>query len=318
MNIITLLDPSICSLNQGDKIIMEAITPELQSLFPDDHFVHCPTHEYLGHNNRSLVAKSRYSFVCGTNLLSSNMNQFNQWKINLRDAWDRYHCILAGVGWWKYQEPPNLYTKLLLRRVLSREHIHSVRDGYTAEMLRCIGFDNVVNTGCPTMWNLSSQHIAAIPHKKATSVILTLSDHSMDPVQDRAILKLTIDNYERVMFWPQGAEDIDYISSFGDTHKITILAPTLAALDQALAAKNPLDYVGTRLHAGIRALQHGKRSIIIGIDNRALEMQKDFCLPVVLRGEHEELENMIIAPFETALTLPWDNLVKWKRQFLKS
>ena len=44
-----------------------------------------------------------------------------------------------------------------------------------------------------------------------------------------------------------------------------------------------IDYVGTRLHAGIRALQHKKRTIIIGIDNRAIEKAKDFNLTVIDR-----------------------------------
>ena len=54
-----------------------------------------------------------------------------------------------------------------------------------------------------------------------------------------------------------------------------------------------LDYVGTRLHAGVRAMQKGRRSIILSIDNRAREMGKDYNLNVIERNDIYKLEEYI-------------------------
>jgi polysaccharide pyruvyl transferase WcaK-like protein len=82
-----------------------------------------------------------------------------------------------------------------------------------------------------------------------------------------------------------------------------------------LASDLDIDYVGNRLHAGIRALQHGRRTIIVAIDNRAREMGQDFALPTVDRTDIERLEHLVPAPFETAVKLPNEAIARWKAQF---
>ena len=47
---------------------------------------------------------------------------------------------------------------------------HSVRDSYTKKMLNSIGINNVVNTSCPTVWNITPDHLATIPDTKAKYV----------------------------------------------------------------------------------------------------------------------------------------------------
>ena len=54
-------------------------------------------------------------------------------------------------------------------------------------------------------------------------------------------------------------------------------------------SNSELDYVGTRLHAYIRAVQHGKRAINIVVDDRGKEMGRDFNLTIVRRGEWEKI-----------------------------
>ena len=77
-----------------------------------------------------------------------------------------------------------------------------------------------------------------------------------------------------------------------------------------------VDYVGTRLHGGIRALQKNIRTIIIGVDNRALEKKKDFHLPVIDRNEIEDLEYLIQKDYKLDIKLPNDNINKFKKSFL--
>ena len=75
---------------------------------------------------------------------------------------------------------------------------------------------------------------------------------------------------------------------------------------------------GNRLHAGLRALQHGRRTIIVEIDNRAREMGADFGLPTVGRTDFQRLEQMILAPLELAVKTPHAAIDRWKAQFLEA
>ena len=79
---------------------------------------------------------------------------------------------------------------------------------------------------------------------------------------------------------------------------------------------NDVDYIGTRLHAGIRALQNQKRTLILSVDNRATEMGKDFNLPVVSRKDiHFVEKNFIKSTFNTDIKRPFEIISQWKNQF---
>ena len=79
-----------------------------------------------------------------------------------------------------------------------------------------------------------------------------------------------------------------YFKTLKKTNEIEIINPHLSDYDNFLK-KHEVDFIGTRLHGGIRALQHKRRSIIIGIDNRATELNRDFNLPVV---NQENISNL--------------------------
>ena len=70
------------------------------------------------------------------------------------------------------------------------------------------------------------------------------------------------------------------------------------------------------MHAGIRALQKKKRTIILAVDHRALEKKKDFQLTVLDRNDIHLLEGMIDDRFKTDIQLPLENIQAWKNQFL--
>ena len=92
--------------------------------------------------------------------------------------------------------------------------------------------------------------------------------------------------------------------------------PQLASLDECLE-REAVDYVGTRLHAGIRAMQKGRRSLIIGIDNRAIEMGTDFNLPVVRRDDvAKSLQGRIDGSWETHIRLDHQAIRTWRGQFV--
>ena len=82
-----------------------------------------------------------------------------------------------------------------------------------------------------------------------------------------------------------------------------------------LLRNHDVDFVGSRLHGGIRALNFKRRSLIIGVDNRALEINKDTNLPFIDRSRIEDIEKWVNRSFETEINLPYDNINEWKAQF---
>jgi hypothetical protein len=181
--------------------------------------------------------------------------------------------------------------------------------------LKAIGISNGLNTGCPTMWGLTAEHCAAIPTQKASHVICTLTDYNRDPQNDRAMLDILLANYRTVHLWLQGRDDLSYVQELGYENKLHLISGTLAEFDAVLAQKD-LDYVGTRLHAGIRALSKGHRSLIISIDNRAECIGADTGLPILPREDiPSALQARLRGQIETVIRMPWETIAKWKAQF---
>ena len=309
---ILLFDTALESSNLGDQIIMESVDRVLASLFPHASIARVPTHRFPRWNERRLMRGSTLRIVGGTNLLSSNMDVYRQWRLHDRHIRSAADSILMGVGWWQYQDPPDDFTVDLLHRLLDHDYLHSVRDSYTERMLRAAGFTNVINTGCPTLWSLTTAHCAEIPTGPAHSVVATVTDYNMSPEDDAFLLQTLSEHYERVYLWGQSQTDIDYGRVLNGT--IVPVEPTLQAFDDLLA-KTEIDYVGTRLHAGIRAIQRKRRALIIAIDNRATEMAKDFSINTIERREHQQLSAMIRSPLVTSIRVPRKAITAWKEQF---
>jgi polysaccharide pyruvyl transferase WcaK-like protein len=313
MKIITILDTSICSTNLGDQIIMDSIRVHLSNLCKDRLFVQVPTHDWISKESHLLMQQSEKIIIGGTNLLSSNMNSYKQWKIGFWDSLFVNNIMLMGVGWWQYQQKPNYYTKLLYNRLLSDRHLHSVRDSYTEQQLRSIGFSNVINTACPTMWDLTPEHCATIPKEKSNSVLVTFTEYNQKKEDDAKVIDLLTKEYEHIFFWTQQPKDYEYMQGICG-ERATYIQPSLKALDKILC-EGDMDYIGTRLHAGIRALQHKKRTLILAVDNRAAEIAKDTNLPVIQRDDINGIEKWIYSKSETHVKLPDANIKEWKSQF---
>lgn len=337
---ITKISPAVSTGNVGDYIIRKHCTAVIDDMFQDAFTVEVPTHETLSKLAMRHVNTSDFAFVCGTNLLASDMKNVKQWNITLHDVrrmrtvmigkrdlirpavvkskFEKMHVILLGVGWHQYQNEPTAYTRRLLSTLLDAHYIHSVRDSYTAEKLKAIGMTNVVNTACPTMWPLSEAHCASIPHDKAKRVVTTLTNYNINADYDRTMLRMLKKNYGHVFVWIQAVEDFAYLQKLPEyiDGGITAVPPTLAAYDMLLASGD-IDYVGTRLHGGIEALNHGRRSLVLAVDNRATEIGKDTNLPVMDRKSAVELiEERINSSWATEIVLPNDNISLWKSQFV--
>ena len=102
------------------------------------------------------------------------------------------------------------------------------------------------------------------------------------------------------------------IISLGDYNVIKSSVESL----NCILCRTDIDYVGTRLHAGIRAFNMGKCFLIIAVDNRARQMGENKGLPVIERFDSREaLVNATHSTIRYEIHLPWDNIEQWKRQW---
>lgn len=317
MKPIMLYNPAAASLNLGDEIIFQSCIEVIHGLFPDNFYINVSTHQSATARLLWKTRRVKTRFVCGSNLLDSHMaGRIKQWHIMPWHVPFMGPAILLGVGWRTYQQKPDFYTNWLWNTVLSKAHIHSVRDAYTEEKLKQIGVTNVLNTGCPTIWNLSQEFCADIPKQKADNVVCTITDYRQNLDRDRQLLRTLAQHYKTVYFWTQGLSDSEYLKSLQVNVDLVMVSPSLKKYDELLSSNLDIEFVGTRLHAGIRALQHKRRSLILGIDNRAREKQRDINLPVILPEHLDNLGDYLIEPRITEIKANWSNIDKWKAQFL--
>jgi hypothetical protein len=309
---INVFDTAAESDNLGDTIIMEAVWNVLAELFGDAEFITTPTHR------RATIAELRaggsapVSIVGGTNILKSHMLVRGNWKVTPLDYLIWRNVILLGVGWQQYAGDADLATRLFFRTVMSKSGLHSVRDMDTYEKLRRV-VPSVVYTGCPTMWQLDDVHCRRISQRKARNAIFAVTYYRSAPEQDRALFDLLKRKYDTVYFWPQQARDVPYAQEIGLSGCVPI-DPDVAAYDRLLA-EDDVDFVGARLHGGIRALQKGRRALIVPVDNRAIEIAKSTNLPIASRDNPALIEQWIDNPAPVRLTMPWDAIERWKNQF---
>lgn len=303
--------------NLGDYIIMHYCNKILDELFPVYQSVHVSTHLMPSAEQEIAVKQTKYKFVCGTNLLTSNIEHHWRWILpdGIRRKMNYRNVILLGVGWGEYQENCTAYSRMVYRTMLNHNLLHSVRDQYTLEKLQQAGFKNVINTGCPTTWTLTPDFCRDIPKEKSKDVVTTITDYRRDTEKDNEMLGILSRNYDHIYLWLQGKHDEEYLKTLNIPGNLTTIPANLEAYEKILGGGG-VDYVGTRLHAGIHALNYKIRSIILAVDNRATEMGRDVKLPVIQRSDITEiLEEKIQSEFTTEIQIKQENIESFKAQF---
>ena len=321
MKKILLLDTSVASQNKGDDIIMECVRKELQFILKDNFEYTLPTHVSPFHwyqvwrNSNRLQSYSdcELKFIGGSNILCKDLlTHYPQWNINWFNCKPLIGSIGVGVGAGA-GEHTNWYTRKMYQRILSHDYYHSVRDERTKEFVESLGL-KAINTGCVTMWMLTPEFCKTIPAKKSERVVFTLTRRGEHDTDDQILIDTLQDNYGEVFFWPQGMFDDEYLHSFRNIEGIKVLPASKSAYDEFLK-KNQTDYVGTRLHGGIYAMRHGRRAIIIAIDERAREINMNNHINCVDKKEINQLPNVINSEFETKLNMNFEAIEHWKSQF---
>ena len=317
MKKILLFDTSIGTDNIGDDIIVDYCYKQLLSTLGKSAFMcRTPTHLEIGKTTYQLNRESEYSFVLGPNILKSTILWNKKWKLSCWDVAHLRNLCLMGAGWGSYTKyDVDPYTKWVYKKILTKKVYHSVRDSYTEKRLKAIGVDHVVNTACPTMWNLTPEYCSLIPKKKAKSVVTALTFYRKDVEKDLQMLEILYRNYERIYLWPQQIEDLEYLAILNLKFNVEILHPSLSAYDYFLL-NNDTDFIGSRLHGGIRALNFKKRTLIVGVDNRAIEISRDTNLPVINREDIVFLDEKINKDLNIDIYLPLENIRFWKSQFI--
>lgn len=320
---IVKFNTSYGSLNLGDYIINESVDKELSTLFEGNFVLNYPTHTpvitFYQSFNRNMLIKNcnnaKYKFLCGTNILAKNMlHPWPNWNINIFNCKPYHNTVLVGCGMAGNFNKANLYTRHLYKKILSKELIHSTRDEKTKQFLERMGY-KAINTGCATLWQLTSDHCKDIPCKKSNAVVFTLTDYCKDYNRDIKLIEILRKNYAKLYYWVQGSEDFDYLRELSaDINDIELIYGLEAYRN--LLQRSKIDYVGTRLHAGIFAMQNKRRSIILIVDNRARDMKETYNLVAIERSDIDKLDSVINSSFKTDVKIDIDKIAKWKAQFI--
>lgn len=318
-----IFDTSVGSMNVGDQIINNSFNINMKDVYGNGFVVrygtHIPTSHFYQNNKYNrfyrYIKSCTAKFIVGTNILSNNMLEpWPNWNVNIFNCSPYRDSILVGCGYAAGSDRVNLYTKLLYSKILSKDMIHSVRDERTKRILNKLGY-KAINTGCVTMWGLTKDHCNKIPAKKHKNVIFTLTDYKKDTQYDQCLIDILNENYEKVYYWIQGSGDLEYIKTLKHTENIIMVNPNLEDYKKTLI-ENDIDYVGTRLHAGVYAMQNFVRSIILIVDNRARDMKETYNLPAIERNEiKEKLKDMIKSEYETRINIDEEKIREWKEQF---
>ena len=155
MKKVSIFDPSILSYNLGNEIISNSINKFISENLNDSFVIKLQYTERLRKKSKTHIQNSDLVILAGTNSLSSNMFSLEQFPIQPFDLISINNILLCGVGWFQYQNKPNLVNRKLLKILLRKDMTHSVRDTYTKRMLNSIGINNVINTSCPTVWDIT-------------------------------------------------------------------------------------------------------------------------------------------------------------------
>jgi len=326
LRIVSLLDTSIASMNKGDGIIMDSIEREIHDLVKDDFVINFPTHLVAFPRLKSfrwgrarIAKRSDIKIVCGTDLFWPNMlaRPNTLWNISLWNYKPFAGSVFCGVGMTSkpgQSEKMTWYSRILWKKILSEDLVHSVRDEKTKNALEDMGL-RAVNTGCPTMWMLTPEFCASIPVKKADAAVTALSDKK-NRASDQALIDLLLEKYDKVFLWLQGHKDIKYLGTLKNSDKLTIIPPSVEAYRKVLS-ENVLDYIGPRLHAGVFAMQHRRRSVILGVDHRASHFATEFNIPYLPRTGIDGIRNWIDSEQVTDVRMDYEAIDLWKSQLAR-
>jgi hypothetical protein len=308
MLMIVIADPGAATTNAGDRIIAESINLEFVGpLRAAGHEVKLvPMHGRLSDHDRELLREAEDVVVCGTNLLSDHMRFRRAWHWSKKDIeLCRGRLTFLGVGWWQYQRSGIDPISAVWLRHLAGDKPWAVRDQYSVSKLRLAGLE-AVHLSCPTLWSVRKQILPSTQDR----VVMTFTDYGQDPLSDSRLIRIVNEQFDDVVFWPQGPGDAEYIERIRGGIG-TIVGGPLENFDAALSTFDTA-YVGLRLHGGIRAMQKNIPSLILSIDNRAREISSSVGLRAPSRHAAREYLSLLRSGSSVVIDVPSGAVRDWK------
>lgn len=323
MNIV-VFDTAIGTFNRGDDIILHSTEKCLAPILENNYVMNLGTHinnfnlyHYLRNSKKlKYVDNCDYKFIMGTNLLTGDIiRSIGQWSVGPLSKRIYRNSIVVGVGVTKNNQKLTFYTKAFYKDILRTDIAHSVRDEQSKAMLESIGGVPVINTGCPTLWGLTPNVCDKIPTKKAPNAVLTISGQKkyQQPEYDQKLIDTVEANYDKIYFWVQTYEDEIYLQSL--KHKKEFQFVYSLKNYGEICDNAQVDYVGTRLHGGIFAMQHGVRAVILEIDHRAKGFREINNINTLQRENMDALADMLHGTIKTEIYLREKEIHEWMAQF---
>jgi len=297
-----LLDPAAnprrdYSFNLGDSIIGRHCQVIIRSLFPQHDLVKIPLHVPLSSADLRRIRQADFAFVGGSNVLKSRRGKDP--RLTVKPRWralfpPRLELILLGMGWATADAFVSPAQRLYYRSILSHTLRHSLRDASALANLQRIGFESALHTGCPTLWELKESSLNLKFDAARPDAVLTLAGHHPQRERDEALVRAVLEHTPgKIFFFAQHEEDAHCLRSLDafkrNSAHFELLPPSIDAYLELLKSAGRLNYIGTRLHGGIEALNHGLPTLIVAIDHRAREMRRGSGLPVIERSDAEGL-----------------------------
>lgn len=319
-----IFNTAVGSSNRGDDIIFNSAEEFLVDVLDYGYTMYFGTHVknislfHLNSPKVKFAKEADYKFILGTNLLTANVwRTMGQWQIGIWDRCIYKNSILMGAGTKVSNKEMTAGTRRMYEQILRKDIAHSVRDEESKEFLSAIKGLHVINTGCPTLWKLTQDVCERIPVNKSPNVIITVSGQKKHrkPEKDQILLDCAEKNYDRVYLWVQTAEDESYFNTL--KHKKDIKKIYSFRNYQEVCKNGEVDYIGTRLHGGIYAMQCGVRTLIIEIDNRAAGIRETNNINTIKRNDLsvERLEGIIHGVLKTEIHLRDVEIKEWLSQF---
>lgn len=270
---ISLLSPAIGTGNVGDDFIELAVRRLLRD---DVEFLRFSVRQPLGDADVEQINATDCALLCGTNLYQRD------WHSALTPAMlekIQVPIIPTGIGTsaatvGELQVSPQ--TRAMIQALHARCRMGGVRDPHTANVVRAVGVENFILTGCPVLFWARRDELPEIRPVKCDRLVITARNWLMHrwpdnvdhPVQLR-FLREILGSFprEQLIFVIHEEYDERLVAALEIPRSIVFRSRQ--ASDYLRLYTDPANVVlAMRLHAGMLAVANGVPAVFVGHDSR--------------------------------------------------